>query len=123
MASPPDLERMVARLRGTDQGAAIGDALLDQRLVAGIGNMWKAEGLFAASVSPWARLSELSDACLRSTLEVTHGLMVSGRGDRHVYRRAGLPCRRCGASIRSRPQGEHARSTYWCPVCQEPVSR
>lgn len=122
MASPPDLERMVAGMRKIAQETVIGEALLDQRLVAGIGNLWKAEGLFAAAVSPWARLSELSCDSLRGTLATTHRLMVAGRRKRWVYRRAGKPCPRCGASIRSRPQGEHARTAYWCPVCQPSVS-
>jgi hypothetical protein len=68
LAVPPDLEAMVARLRAEDRGRAVGDALLDQRLVAGIGNVWKAEALWAARVSPWRPLREISDDELRAVL-------------------------------------------------------
>jgi endonuclease-8 len=58
---PPNLDAMVARLRGQHPGRELGDALLDQRLVAGIGNMWKAEALWRAQVSPWRPLGEVTD--------------------------------------------------------------
>jgi endonuclease-8 len=118
LADPPALDAMIVRLRATDQSREVGEALLDQHLVAGVGNMWKAESLFAASTSPWARLGELSDEELRRVLEAAAGLMRSRRRERQVYRRAGLPCRRCRAPIASRRQGEAARTAYWCPVCQ-----
>jgi endonuclease-8 len=118
MASPPDLRAMLARLRRAEQRREVGEALLDQRLVAGIGNMWKAEALFSARVSPWRRLAELTDADLERILATASGAMRSGRRRRDVYRRAGLPCRVCGGPIASRPQGEGARSAYWCPACQ-----
>ena len=118
LASPPAFEAMIARLRSADQSREIGEALLDQRLVAGIGNMWKAESLFEAATSPWRRLGELSDDELRGALEAAARLMRGGRRDRQVYRRAGLPCRRCQAAIASRRQGDAARTAYWCPVCQ-----
>ena len=112
----------MARFRATDQRRAVGDALLDQRLVAGIGNMWKAEALWEARVAPWRRLAEVSDDELAAVLETAHRAMhasVEGtRPLRHVYRRAGRACHRCGAVIRSAPQGEHARIAYWCPGCQ-----
>ena len=118
MADPADLDGMIARLRGASQSRHVGDALLDQRLVAGIGNMWKAEALFAAETSPWRRLEELDDSALRRVLKGASRLMREGRGTRSVYRRAGRPCRRCGALIRSRAQGDAARIAYWCPACQ-----
>jgi endonuclease-8 len=118
MADPPDLDAMVTRLRATGQARELGEALLDQRLVAGIGNLWRAEALFAASISPWVRLGELSDSDLRSVLSAASTLMQAPRTRRSVYRRAGLPCRRCGSRILSRPQGDHARTAYWCPTCQ-----
>ena len=123
LAEPPDFEAMLARLRREEQRRAVGDALLDQRLVAGIGNLWKAESLWAARVSPWRPLAHVSDAELRSLLDHTHRLMrdrldgVPGRG--HVYRRKGRPCPRCGTAIRSWPQGDGARMAYWCPRCQK----
>jgi endonuclease-8 len=118
MVDPPAVEAMLERFRRTDRTRELGDALLDQTLVAGIGNKWKAEALFGVSVSPWARLGELSDVELRALLETASCLMRSGRRGNLVYRRSGRPCRRCGTPIRSRPQGEHARMAYWCPSCQ-----
>ena len=121
LAKPPDLERIVANLR-RDQAREIGDALLDQRLVAGIGNVWKAEALWRARVSPWRRVGETSDDEARAILEASHELMTDsvegGRERRAVYRRAGHGCRRCGTPIESRGQGEQNRTAYWCPGCQ-----
>jgi endonuclease VIII len=121
LGEPPDYETMLARLR-SDPQRQIGDALLDQRLVAGIGNLWKAEALWEAKVSPWRRLEEVDDAELRAVLEAAHGLMRASldgpRPARRVYRQAGRPCPRCGATVRSWPQGDDARTAYWCPRCQ-----
>ena len=121
LASTPDFDAMLARLR-TQPQRAVGDALLDQRLVAGIGNMWKAEALWQARVSPWRAVAGVSDEELGETLAAANRLM-RGRLDgarprHHVYRRAGRACGRCGAVIRSYPQGEAARMAYWCPGCQ-----
>jgi endonuclease-8 len=118
---PPDLDAILRRLRATDQAREVGEVLVDQRLVAGIGNMWKAEALWAARVSPWARLSELSDGDLREVVAAAAALMrdalESGRPGRTVYRQH--VCRRCGSEIASRGQGDDNRTTYWCPGCQE----
>ncbi len=122
MAEPPDLDGMLARFRATDQSRQVGEAMLDQRLVAGIGNMWKAEALFAAETSPWQLLSALDDASVRRVLDEAARLMRSGRGRRRVYRRAGRPCPRCSAPIVSFPQGDEARVAFWCPACQEGTS-
>jgi endonuclease-8 len=123
LADPPDIERMVANLRERAADCGAGDALLDQRLVSGIGNVWKAESLWAVRVSPWARVGTLSDDELRAVLGEAHRLMqtsVEGaRPLRHVYRRSGRPCPRCGTSIRSRGQGDANRISYWCPACQQ----
>jgi endonuclease-8 len=122
LEDPPDYDAMLARLRDAPQALAVGDALLDQRLVAGIGNLWKAEALWDARVSPWRTLADVPDPELLAVLEAAHRLMrasVAGtRPLRHVYRRVGRACRRCGAVIRSHPQGEAARIAYWCPGCQ-----
>ena len=118
MLDPPDLDRMLANLRATDQSREVGDALLDQRLVAGIGNIWKAEALFLAQVSPWTRLRELEDDDLRRVLDEASRAMRGPRGRRLAYGRAGRPCPRCSARIESRRQGDAARTAYWCPVCQ-----
>src|SRR5207237_7984277 len=118
---PPDLDRMVANLR-RDPRRAVGEAVLDQRLVAGIGNMWKAECLWAARVSPWAAVGELDDGELRAVLQEAHRLMRTGvegaRPLRRVYRRVGRPCPRCGEPIRSRRQGADRRTACWGPACQ-----
>ena len=118
MADPPDLDGMLARLRAADGRREVGDALLDQRLVAGIGNMWKAEALFAVGTSPWKRLGDHSDEELRDLLGVAATLMQGPRRRHRVYRRAGRPCPRCGTLVRSYPQGDAARMAYWCTGCQ-----
>jgi len=116
MDKPPDLDAIVANLREAGP-RPIGEAVLDQRLVAGIGNMWKAEALWRAEVSPWSLVSELTDADLRRVVEEAAAAMQATRR-RRVYRRTGTPCLRCGERIRSWPQGEGARTAYWCPGCQ-----
>jgi endonuclease-8 len=122
LADPPDLDAMVAKLRGADPRTAIGEALLDQRLVAGIGNLWRAEALWRVQMSPWRRLGELQDEELRTALgeaaRLMRGSLDSGLKVRAVYRRAGRPCPRCGSEIRSRGQGDQNRIAYWCPECQ-----
>jgi endonuclease VIII len=122
LAEPPDFPRMLRALRAEDQGRAVGDALLDQRLVAGIGNVWKAESLWRAGVSPWLRLAEVDDRTLSAVLEHANRLMrasVDGfPPPRRVYRRTGRPCPRCGTPIASRGQGDANRIAYWCPGCQ-----
>jgi endonuclease VIII len=121
LADPPDYDTMLARLR-RENGREIGDALLDQRLVAGIGNVWKVESLWAMRVSPWHRLSGVTDEELRAVLAEAHRLMrdrLEGvPGTRHVYRRKGRACPRCGTPVKSWPQGDDARMAYWCPNCQ-----
>jgi endonuclease VIII len=123
LGDPPDFETMSARLRSESPEREIGDALLDQRLVSGIGNLWRAEALWEARVSPWRRLVDVADEDLRAVLETAHTLMRSGlagpRPPRRVYRRAGRACPRCGGRIRSAPQGDNARTAYWCPECQK----
>lgn len=119
LAQPPDLDTMVARARRlAAPGCELGDLLLDQRVAAGIGNMWRAEALFEARVSPWQHVGELGDAELRRIFEVAAAMMRAGRKERLVYRRSGLPCRRCGTQIAARRQGDDARTAYWCPSCQ-----
>lgn len=103
----------------------ISEALLDQRALAGIGNIWRNETLFAERVDPWARVEELDDATLARLVATARRLLrasvgdVPGRPPMAVYRRAGRPCRRCGTSIRSGPlTPAQPRTTYWCPTCQ-----
>jgi endonuclease-8 len=121
LAEPPDLSAMVANLR-REPGRELGDTLLDQRLVAGIGNVWKAEALWHARLSPWRRLADVTDEELERVLVEAATLMrasVDGmREARSVYRKAGRPCPRCGTAIRSRGQGDDNRTAYWCSSCQ-----
>ena len=129
----PDLDVDAAAERlGAAGDEAVGEALLDQRLLAGIGNVVRNETLFMERVHPWARIGSLDPATLRrlvaSAAAILRGGAASGRrvttGDPQrgaslwVYRRAGRPCRRCGTLIRAERQGPLARTTYWCPTCQ-----
>src|SRR5690242_518490 len=122
LADPPDLSTMVANLRREHRSRELGDALLDQRLVSGIGNLWKAESLWRARLSPWLRLGDVGDDELELVLSEAARLMRSsldrGREQRVVYKHAGRPCPRCGERIRSRGQGDDNRTAYWCPGCQ-----
>lgn len=119
-----DHEEFLKRLRADDPTRPIGDALLDQRTVAGIGNIWKSEGCWEAGIDPWRPAREVSDAEAGAIIEgVRPRMLRSGRlGPRHarlrVYRMSGRPCPRCGAPIRGRAQGDGARLTFWCPGCQ-----
>ena len=123
LGEPPDFDTMLARLRSGPQQREVGDALLDQRLVAGIGNLWRAEALWETRTSPWRRLEELDDDALLAVLQVSHRLMRAALGGprppRRVYRRSGRACPRCGGIVHSAPQGENARTAYWCPGCQK----
>jgi endonuclease-8 len=122
LAEPPDLAAMVANLRREPSTRELGDALLDQRLVAGVGNLWRAEALWRARLSPWLELGEVSDQELELVLCEAARLMRAsvdgGRSGRAVYRRAGRPCPRCGEPVRSHGQGDDNRMAYWCPACQ-----
>jgi endonuclease-8 len=122
LAVEPNFPRMLANLRADDPSRPVGDAILDQRRIAGVGNKWKAEALWAAEVSPWRRLGETSDDELRRVLETASRQMRgSVEGRRHanrVYRRVGRSCSRCRERIVSRGQGEANRIAYWCPGCQ-----
>jgi endonuclease-8 len=120
-----DRDDFLARLRAQDPARAIGDALLDQRVVAGIGNVWKAESCFAARVSPGRELASVHDDEALAIAEFAHEQMSRSAAfdgfstrPRAVYGRTGLPCERCGTPIRSHAQGDDNRTTYWCPGCQ-----
>jgi endonuclease-8 len=112
----------------------IADVLLNQRVVAGIGNEYKSELLFMTRVSPFARVAELSDEQLSTILRTARKVMIANVNKRsgarittfrlnptekqYVYARGGKPCRRCGTPIEFAKQGPNARGTYWCPGCQ-----
>jgi endonuclease VIII len=121
------------RLRsgGGGVGRPLGEALQDQRLVSGIGNMWMAEAAWDARVSPWLAVGAATDDELLGVLAAAQRLMqgsvargpggggAGGRGRRRqVYGRAGRPCRRCGTLVLARGQGDANRTAYGCPGCQ-----
>jgi endonuclease VIII len=124
LAEDFDEGRYLRLLREDDPTRGIGDALLDQRNVAGIGNVWKSEACFAAGLDPWRRVADVTDAEALAVVRMARALMqvsVDGGGFKDhvaVFDRAGQPCRRCGATIRARGQGDDNRTTYWCPGCQ-----
>jgi endonuclease VIII len=124
-----DAARFLRRLREDDPTRPIGDALLDQRTVAGIGNLWKAEGCFAAGIDPWRATGRVSDAEALAVIAATRPRMQESaregyqRRFERVYGRAGRSCPRCGAggvqsTIQVRGQGDGNRATFWCPRCQ-----
>jgi endonuclease-8 len=122
-----DAGEAVRRLRARPDGT-IAEALLDQRCLAGLGNLYKAEVLFLRGVHPRTPVSNVDD--LEAMVGLAHRLITANRGrwtqattgstrrgeEVYVYGRPGAPCRRCGALIRRETLGE--RVTYWCPACQ-----
>jgi endonuclease-8 len=103
-----------------DPARPVGEALLDQRNLAGIGNIFKSEACFVARVNPWSAIGQvreperLVDAAKR-LLELNKKVS-SGSRRLHVSGRRSLPCPRCRTLIRKAPQQD--RPTYWCPRCQ-----
>ncbi len=119
-----DERAVLRRLREDDPTRGIGDALLDQRIVAGIGNLWKAEGCWLAEVDPWRTTATVSDdEVLRIVRELRPRMQESARDGnqkrhRKIYNNTGRACPRCGERILGRGQGDDNRTTYWCPGCQ-----
>jgi len=102
-----------------DPRTEIGEALLDQRVACGVGNAYKSETLFACRVDPFTPVAQIDESTARNLLATASKLLRAGaQDDPAVYGREGQSCRRCSSVIRRRRQGEHARSTYWCPSCQ-----
>jgi endonuclease-8 len=124
LAETFDSARFLARLRGDDPTRPLGDALLDQTNLAGIGNVWKAEGCWEVRLDPWRPVSTVSDDEVVALVEAVRPRMLASalEGPRviapRVYGRTGRPCPRCGTRIVSGGQGEANRTTYWCPGCQ-----
>ena len=133
-----DVEAAVRRLRSLGD-VAVGDALLDQAAVAGLGNVYRSELCFIERVNPFTPVSVVSDEALRAMLErgATFVRLNSGGGARvtttagtpgnhYVYGRTGRPCHRCGTAIKSAvgtsSSGYGPRRVYWCPTCQPPAS-
>lgn len=136
LTSPePDLDVAVDRLgRLAEAGTCIADALLDQRVAAGIGNVYKSEVLWALRVHPRTPVAAIDPATRRGLLERAHALLRANLGPGRrvtaptvpgglaVYGRSGRGCPRCGTPIVRSVVGVTARSTYHCPRCQEPTS-
>jgi endonuclease-8 len=121
---PFDEARVLRRLREEDPTRPIGDVLLQQQVVAGIGNLWKVEGCWMAQVDPWRPAGKVSDDEVLSILRHVRPKMQQsardGMQDRFkvVYGTKGRPCPRCGTRIEERGQWDDNRATYWCPGCQ-----
>ena len=123
LAGAFDLTEALTRAAAQPGATEIGDLLLDQRVVAGIGNIWRCETLFLAGLHPRRPVGSIGDDSLGAVFETASDLMrrsvSDGRGnERWVYGRTGRPCRRCGTLVVSRRVGAGARTAYWCPSCQ-----
>lgn len=124
----PDLDVVLDRLAElAGPGTEVAEALLDQRIAAGIGNIYKSEVLFLHGLDPFTPVCDTDRERLRRIYETASVLLVANlgggrrvthRGGLAVYGRRGQPCPRCGSGVQMRRQGPMARSTYWCPGCQ-----
>jgi endonuclease-8 len=144
---PGSLDWTVVRRRArerTSRSLTIGELLLDQQVVAGIGNIYRCESLFLCGINPARPTAEVSDRELQDVIAVASRLMMVNAGvspastsgpvspgasaiardfdagpeRTWVYGRAGRPCRRCGTLVRTARLGVQARTVYWCPTCQ-----
>lgn len=117
-----DREAAAARVLAAGAGREVGDVLLDQNVVAGIGNVIRIEACFRASVSPWRHIEDLEPEEAVRLLKESEGIMRAtlrtGRRPSSMYKPAGRRCPRCGGDVSSRGQGDANRVTYWCPRCQ-----
>ncbi len=125
-----DPEEALRRLRARNDDE-IGAVLMDQTVMAGIGNVYKSEVLFICAANPFSKIADLNDGTLTGIVDAARKQMERNlrpgrrrtRSDissarMWVYRRAGQPCARCGTLILRKKQGELPRTTYWCPRCQ-----
>ena len=127
LAPELDEQKFLRRLREDDPTRPIGDALIDQRIIAGIGNLWKVEGCFEAGIDPWRRTGDVSDEEALAIIHATRPRMQESARDgmqerfKVVYgtRRPAVPAlRQPPRTSASRGQGDDNRTTYWCPRCQ-----
>jgi endonuclease-8 len=126
-----------ARLARAEPTRQVGDALMDQRIVSGVGNVYKSETCFLTGIDPWRAVGTLSPDEATALGATASRLLAQGVADggpirtwrppdappwsrerTWVYGRRGRPCRRCGTRVLSRGQGDANRATYWCPTCQ-----
>jgi endonuclease-8 len=133
LGAAPDIAGVVARARRLLPAALLVDALLDQRVAAGIGNVYKSELLFLAALPPTTTLGDVDDATLVAIYAEARRLLAAnlgggprttrttadGAGRLWVYNRAGRPCHRCRTPIASARLGARPRGTWWCPRCQQ----
>ena len=142
LAEQFDESAAAAQLRAHPQ-VEIGDALLTQSLIAGVGNVFKSEICFACEINPFRKVESLSIAQIARIVKTSRKFLLANVTDKSgdkivtwtgyrrttgamngeeslwVYGRRRLPCRRCGTPIEARKQGRDARVTFWCPKCQE----
>ncbi|HVG25904.1 MAG TPA: DNA-formamidopyrimidine glycosylase family protein [Thermoanaerobaculia bacterium] len=128
-----DFDEATRRIRARPD-EEIADVLLNQRVVAGIGNEYKSELLFMTGVNPFAKVREVTDEQLERILKTSRKVMQANvakssaarittfsldpSAKQYVYGRGRKPCRRCGTPVEYAKQGKDARGTYWCPRCQ-----
>ncbi len=138
LVDPFDLDTVIRRA-GLSEAATLGELLLEQRVCAGIGNIYKCEALWALGLDAWMPPAELDDGRLRRLYLTARDLMRRnlvtpgnsrdpdgrsiGRRRHAVHGRGGRPCPRCSTPIRIRAQGRQARLTYFCPRCQAEPAR
>jgi endonuclease VIII len=145
LADDFDEAEAIGRMRAVPT-RPIADVLLNQQVVAGVGNVYKSEVLFVCGVNPWVRTADLDDETLARLLATSRRMLrlnvrdgvramttygglrrTTGRHNPRdrlwVYGRAGQRCRRCGAEILMKKADPDARLTYWCPHCQGGVGR
>ena len=128
LIEPLDLADVRRRASDRSPDLPVGELLLDQQVVSGIGNIYRCESLFVQHVHPWTPRhlldSDEIDALVTTAATLMRGNLEPGRGwyKPYVYGRTGRPCCRCGHPIRSARLGEQARTVYWCDTCQAPVT-
>jgi endonuclease VIII len=122
LVEPLDLEEVRRRAGTRPPTMAIGELLLDQRVVSGIGNIWRCEAMFVRKLDPYKPLSEISqdelDAVVSAAAEMMRASAGGGRRSPYVYGRTGRPCHRCRSRIQAELMGDQPRRLYWCPTCQ-----
>lgn len=136
LIEPLDIESIVRRARSRPPETPLGELLLDQRVTAGIGNIYRCESLFVEGLNPWRNLVDIDDSQVAALINSAATLMKTatfsqgmdrdfgrGSGQPWVYGRTGRPCHRCATPIRSRMQGAQARTAFWCPTCQPTYPR
>jgi len=135
LAADFDVDEVLRRAARRPPDYTLGELLLDQQVLSGLGNIYRCEALFAAGHNPWTPRTAVDDAALRelvvtgarliranvargTTMDREFQVGVAGPAAPWVYRRAGRACRRCHSTIARGHLGAQPRSVYWCPGCQ-----